>query len=67
MYLRFERIDAGRGPMPLVASVTGVPGERKVKDSTTDKGDVRSTGGHLILERGARLELQMDRPLVIER
>lgn len=111
--LRFEEIDTRRGWVPLVASVSGVVGERNVKSKSGDEGEIEargrrgrnaaigsavgagvgaavgasrgggrgaaigaavgaaggavigaaSGGRDLVLEKGARIELVLDRPL----
>lgn len=111
--LRFEEIDTRRGWVPLVASVSGVVGEKDVKARPDDEGEIQaqgrrgrnaaigsavgagvgaavgasrgggrgaaigaavgaaggavigaaSGGRDLVLERGARIELVLDRPL----
>lgn len=44
MILRFDRIEPPSGKMPLVASVTGVVGEKDVKDQAGDEGEIRAKG-----------------------
>ncbi len=117
MMLRFERIETGRGKIPILATVVGVPGEKHVKNETGDEGEIRASGGRgkpagigaligagvgaaigakagggkaaaigagagagtgaligaaaggkdLVLQKGARLEVQLDRPLILAR
>lgn len=116
MVLRFERLESKVGKMPIVATVSGVLGEREVKETVTDEGEIHarqsrgrgaiagaaigagtgaavgaSTGGKrgaaigtgvgaaaggvvgaivgtrdLILQKGTRLELELERPLTFE-
>ncbi len=113
MVLRFDRIDTGRGWVPIAATVTQVIGEHNVKEKAGSEGEVSASGGRgkraaigaavgagvgaaigasegggkgaaigagaggaggavigaasgghsLVLEKGARLELALDRPL----
>lgn len=113
MILRFDRIEPPGGKRPIVATVTGVVGEKDVKKTTGDEGEIKSAGHRgrdaaigavvlggigaavgatqaggrgaaigagagaasgavigaaaggrkLVLEKGMRLELQLDRPL----
>ena len=42
--LRFEQLDTRRGWVPVVATVTGVVGERDVKKTTNNEGEIRSSG-----------------------
>jgi hypothetical protein len=41
--LRFEQLDTRRGWVPIVATVTGVVGERDVKRRANDEGEIRSS------------------------
>jgi len=43
MLLSFDQIDTGRGSMPLIATVTGAPGEHGVK-SPDEEGDLQRKG-----------------------
>lgn len=42
--LGFEQLDTRRGWVPIVATVTGVVGEKNVKKTTNDEGEIRSSG-----------------------
>lgn len=65
MILRFEEIDTRRGWVPIVATVTGAIGEKHVKNTAGREGELSASGGRdLVLEKGARIELVLDRPLV---
>lgn len=44
--LRFEKIKAGRDYVPVIATVVGVLGEKKVKSKTDREGEIESKGGH---------------------
>ena len=44
MILRFETIETRRGKIPLVATVTRVPGEKDVQEETGREGEIRSKG-----------------------
>lgn len=116
MALRFEEIDTGRGKVPIVATVSGVVGERGVQPVTGEEGEIKSKssrargtlagaaigagvgagvgatqggkkgaaigagvgaaggavvgaligGSDLTLDKGTRLELELDRPLTFE-
>jgi len=117
LLLRFEEIDTRRGKAPIVASVSGVHGEKGLKPSIGKEGEIRveehrgrnaaigaavlggigaAVGGakaggkgaaigagtgaaagaavgatagdrDLVLDKGTRLELVLDRPLVVRR
>lgn len=117
LHLRFDRIETEWGRLPIVATVTGVAGERGVKRNADDEGDIKSSGGRkkgagigaaigggigagvgaaksggkgaaigggsgavvgaligaaagghdLVLEKGAQIELQLERPLYLGR
>ena len=43
MMLSFDEIDTGHGSMPLIATVTGVPGDHAVKDPD-DEGELQRKG-----------------------
>ncbi|HEV8385060.1 MAG TPA: hypothetical protein VGQ11_09340 [Candidatus Acidoferrales bacterium] len=43
--LRFEQLDTRRGWVPIVATVTGVIGEKHVKDKANDEGEIKSSSG----------------------
>lgn len=113
--LRFEKLKAGRDSVPVIATVVGVLGEKKVKKKTDREGEIEAKGGRgkntaigaavgagagaavgaataggvkgtaigagigagtgaligaasggssLVLHKGTRLELELDRPLV---
>ncbi len=76
--LRFEQIDTGHGKVPIVATVTGVVGEKDVQNKAGEEGEIKATGHRgrdaaigavvlggrdLVLYEGTRIELQLDRPL----
>jgi len=113
LLLRFEEIETGRGKRPIVATVAGVVGEKDVKRSSTNEGEIQAEGSRgrnaaigaavlggigaavggakgggkgagigagagaatgamigaasggrdLVLEKGTRIEVQLDRPL----
>ncbi|PYU17459.1 MAG: hypothetical protein DMG29_01425 [Acidobacteria bacterium] len=42
MVLRFDRIEPPGGKVPLVATVTGVVGEKNVKNKAGDEGEIQS-------------------------
>lgn len=116
MILRFETIDVRRrGKVPIIATVTGVIGEKNVKSETGEEGEIKASGSRgksaaigavvgggigaaigglkaggkgaaigggsgaaagaligaaaggrdLVLQKGTRLELTLDRPLVV--
>ncbi len=44
LLLRFEKLDTRRGWVPIVATVTGVVGERNVKKNANEEGEIRSSG-----------------------
>ncbi len=41
--LRFEQLDTRRGWVPIVATVTGVVGEKHVKKTASDEGEIRGS------------------------
>lgn len=43
--LRFEKIKAGRDYVPVIATVVGVLGEKKVKKKTDREGEIEAKGG----------------------
>ena len=43
MVLRFDRIEPPGGKMPVVATVTGVIGEKNVKGKAGDEGEIKAT------------------------
>ena len=43
--LRFEKIKAGRDYVPVIATVVGVLGEKKVKKETDREGEIEAKGG----------------------
>ena len=43
--LRFEQIKAGREYVPVIATVVGVLGEKKVKTETDREGEIEAKGG----------------------
>jgi len=45
LLLRFERLDTRRGWVPIVATVTGVVGEKHVKKTANDEGEIKSSSG----------------------
>lgn len=44
LLLRFEEIDTGRGKRPVVATVAGVVGEKQVRRTANDEGEIRADG-----------------------
>ena len=44
MILRLEQIEAPRGKMPIVATVTNVPGEKDVKGKAGEEGEIKASG-----------------------
>ncbi len=117
LQLRFDRIETQWGKLPIVATVTGVEGEKGVKRDAGDEGDIKASGGRgksaaigavvgggigagvggaesgrkgaaigggtgalagaligaaagghdLVLQKGAQIEVQLERPLFLER
>ncbi len=45
MILQFEEIETRHGTVPLVATVTGVLGEKDVKQTTDSEGEIKAKGG----------------------
>ncbi len=45
LQLRFDRIETEWGKLPIVATVTGVEGEKGVKRDASDEGDIKASGG----------------------
>jgi len=45
MILRFERMKAGRDEVPVIATVVGVWGEKRVKKRTDREGEIEAKGG----------------------
>lgn len=44
LLLRFEEINTGRGKRPVVATVAGVVGEKDVRRTANDEGEIRADG-----------------------
>jgi hypothetical protein len=44
MELQFEEIDTGHGWVPIVATVTGVEGDKHVKAKTNEEGEISAKG-----------------------
>lgn len=44
MVLRLEKIDTGHGKVPIVATVTGVVGEKDVKRKVGEEGEIKASG-----------------------
>ncbi|HXY48480.1 MAG TPA: hypothetical protein VEI01_03440 [Terriglobales bacterium] len=44
LLLSFDQIDTGRGSRPLIATVTGAPGEHGVKSPDGEEGELESKG-----------------------
>jgi len=44
LLLSFDQIDTGHGSMPLIATVTGAPGEHGVKSPADEEGELESKG-----------------------
>jgi hypothetical protein len=79
MVLRFERIETRWGKLPVTASVVGVFDEPGAKQHGDDESAIQAKqsrgkspalgalagGGNLVLEKGTRLQLRLDRPLVL--
>jgi hypothetical protein len=45
LILRFERIDFRNGKRPLVATVTGIEGEKHVRRSVSEEGEIEASSG----------------------
>jgi hypothetical protein len=45
LLLRFESIKAGRKSVPIIATVVGVLGEKRVKSKTDREGEIEAKGG----------------------
>ncbi len=45
LLLRFEQLDTHHGWVPIVATVTGVVGEKHVKSKASDEGEIKSSSG----------------------